>query len=368
MIQPYFYAAPIAPGTLDAYYSKGDKIGAVTKDVAVVVDPTAVRGHHWRLGPNGFGQGVLNWMGGKNFPSGTQRSYAMRFRTAYSGAPDPACGLFSVLGPGIYPRWYTMTLMHNGTNICLGYWGDSGNTGADNTVFAPFNPTQDVAYDLVILQDDSLVFGNLKMYLDGVLIGTLDTNARWTNLQPQNIGMFGIGMCGVFVLNTNIKVEEFAIFDELIDPTEFTGAARTTPIPSTPLDANTWPIESRVRDGEQWNQDGVGKTGTMPFLESEQVLADVFIGEGRFGSYQEPDPSVVLIDTPYGPPGENERVGTFEALGTTTQLDPADVRKGTTFFFDNQRFFGELVVGVQFEDVSGISDGSVDHIDGFIEE
>lgn len=269
-------------------------------------------------------QGVY-WDAERNFPSSNVLS--VLWRGAIIGSNSVANALWAL-------------------NFCQ-QLGTIGSSFQDNTLYTDvesltaitdiyatggvWTPTQGVYYDIVWLFSlTANGTNNVQVYVDGVLLYEGDSTGNWGTIPRNNVGYtIGLGT-GPYVGATRTKVNEFVIWDGLIDPTNvplasgngsLNGAARTAFVDSTQFDGSSYsdPDPSNVLNGVNYTFAGATKTGNL-------VLPTV---------------DKVKLNTPYGQNG-SQYLGTYDFTGEWSDPGLANVLQGVVYLANGATLTGTL--------------------------
>lgn len=265
----FFYAAPIDT-TLKATICNGFEDGAFVGDAQNISYVGAIHGRVYRCAPNlnDLGLASVSWSGCKNFPiASNNRTFICRFKPVYEGFPGAVTCLFSVQGAGMYPKVNSFVLHHwvDGHLRISGFSGNSASSEQTQITSSPISLTKHQSYDLVVTWDSST---NFSVYLDGVkIVDNFNVGFNFLSVtQDAIIGTISIGYGGLFIQAGGFLIEEFAIYDEMLDGSTITstyvGAARTTPIATTPSRIS-WPAIGDVASTATWKEPTGTKTGTL---------------------------------------------------------------------------------------------------------
>lgn len=320
------FAAVPASDTTNAYHAKGDKTGFYTGAGSNTSKAGALWGRVYNLGNGTHQQAGIGWSGGKNFPTG-DFSVLIRIRPFWSGAPGETMALFALCGPGHYPFYYGLALQINSDGNLKYTYGSATTASEENTTVGDISSylTNDTPADILVTVKRGQESNGIKFYCNGNLIAQFFSK-DWSGMSQMAIGNMHLGVAGIYSNNTNISVEEFAIFDSIEAHAPYSGPSRTTPLSVSALDGLTWPAEADVEEGTLWNQYGVQKTGTLeiPASSTDPGESNVkhgvdytFEGDAKEGTYRgadlwtDPLEENVLLDTEYLADG-NEKTGTFD--------------------------------------------------------
>lgn len=336
----FFHAYPGSSG-FDAKHAKENIAGTSYQATNDSYTGALHSNRIWNCSGAGLGQGYVIWQGNNNIPTNNARTYHIRFRPAYTGNPAGTVGIFSLgtILASASGSPYRLDLAHltNG-NIIFNATIQNGVvlTSAINAVIKTgWSPTANTVYDMQLVWDGSSSASSIKLYINGVLDNSISpfSGRSWPNPVDVKLhGTIGIGIGGTTV-NTNMRVEEFAIGDGAdFDLSGFTGSSRTTDIIGNAIglnSGNTWPAVGKVVAPTTWNESGTTRTGTRV----------------------DADENFVINTHSYGDP----------AAQTTGDYKPTPVNKveaGFTFGADASET-GTLIIGCDYPEEDEVEDGVV---------
>jgi hypothetical protein len=204
----------------------------------------------------------LIYPGKGNIPTGNK--FSVLLRCALGSAQ-----FMGLWGLGCYPQLGNSGAWFDNGNLLTNYM-ENYSTAADLANNSQsWTPTLARYYDMVWTIDmSSTGVSNLKTYVDGVLLGS-SSGAVWPN--PRNVNHLSV-MLGttafVGASTTRIKVNEFVIWDDIIDPTgtglNLNGQARSSFVTCSVLDGSLYsdPGVANVKSNVVYNYAGVSETGT----------------------------------------------------------------------------------------------------------
>lgn len=161
-----------------------------------------------------------------------------------------------------------------GTSLRIIIWNEY-TTQTYNANIATWIPIVDMYYDLVITYDGSLTTGNLKAYVDGSLLATANVATAWENpYDATRLTDIRLGCCEFDIASTRIKVNEFVVWDTIIDPTSVTltsgtgslnGVLRTAFVNVASFNGLNYsdPGSTNVKYGTSYNYAGTAYTGSL---------------------------------------------------------------------------------------------------------
>lgn len=212
-----------------AAYGTGNKQGSrsVAAGTVITSDGTAISGSVIDQSAGTSSSSVF-WPGANNMPDGRAFSVLHRFKPGYSGTPAAAKGLWT-LG-------YIAT--NCGVSVNLFHWtsgklymfarNENNQTPINVQTTSDFNPTSGTYYDVVFTWDGTTTANAVKLYLDGVLFQqSTATQAMSSSLTSNDWPAIIMGITAN-AISTNIKTDEFVIWNKVIDPTSVTFADGTT--------------------------------------------------------------------------------------------------------------------------------------------
>lgn len=229
----------------------------------------------------------LNYIGRENTPSVATRSVLIRVKFA---SLSSTMGLFYMGGSNRSETNGFGARVEATPEIRVYVANESGQI--DNGITSSSGLGTTNWHDIVFTWDGTTSANGLKVYVDGVekLSDTMSRSLPTYDTNQQNAcSNIVIGPCSPGAAqNVHFYVDEFVVWDEVIDPTSVTltsgsgslnGSSRSTYVEVDALDAknNTFPTEVQVESGVTWIQQGVEKTGTLstPTLPDEN---DVRLG------------------------------------------------------------------------------------------
>jgi hypothetical protein len=189
------------------------EIGTVTVDSV----GGTIGGSILNLDQSSFGQRALIYPGQGNLPTGQQMSILIR---CAFGDTTNALQMFYAGGMGSH--WANQARASGaGTIVATVAQKDTGASLLNQTYTYAY--TTATYYDIVYLIDGSLTTSAVKTYRDGSLVVTSNTSATRSSLSSSIGTMIGLGIQNSSAQNqTRIKIEEFVIWDSIIDPTSVT--------------------------------------------------------------------------------------------------------------------------------------------------
>jgi hypothetical protein len=298
--------------SFDARYSSGGKTGvSYNNGFTVTADAGAIGGFLILAAANSAGKTIV-WPGRLNTPNGRVISLGMRIKNGYSGTPGTNRPLLPVLGAN-GGRFGRLELVHNTAgNIICSIANDAGTVIVNAVSVGAWAPTAGTYYDFVLTWDGTNGTNSLKIYLDGVLLGSItptgSLSAGWNNLMWDDIAL--AGMIGVLTHNAT-GINEFFIDDTQVDPTNMllttglgalSGSTRTAFLDVPAFDGALYsvPADDKIKIGEAVTRAGVASVGT-------------YDGNDRYT-----DPGV-----------DNTRLGTAYKFNSTTNNRTGTVRVPT---------------------------------------
>jgi hypothetical protein len=379
-------------GTSATAYFAGGRAGSASYGTTSIVSGagTGIIGNSIiNLDQTSFGQRSLCFDGRGNIPTGQKMSILIRMAP---GDTSNALNLFYVGG--------------NASN-----WGNQARLTGASQIASTFNQTPAGAsilnqtaawvysagtyYDVVYLIDGTLTTGAVKLYIDGSLNTTSNFSATRAALASDIGSLIAIGTQSAQSQNqTRIKVNEFVIWDTIIDPTSvacggsnvsLNGSSRANFVDVTAFNGDsTDPGQANVRLSTTYVINGSSKTGTLDLPSVANVKTGVaYDNSSSTGTYDGSDrwtdPAIANVrsGTAYKanstsnnrtgtaaiPVAANVRSGTATDATTGTLAVPAvgNVRSGASV--DNTT--GTLVVPSLANTKTGVAgDGGTGTYDG----
>lgn len=189
----------------------------------------------------------VSWTGYKNTPNGRAVSVLIRAAPQYTGTPASNWAYWSIAtghasASNIFPF---MELRHL-TNGNLAILGKNESGGTTMNSGAAWSPTSGTYYDLVFTWDGTTTANAVKIYVNGTLLSqatsALAMSSGWTNTDWHDINIAATPNVNL----SKMYVDEFVIWDSVIDPTSVTlesgtgslnGASRTSLVAHTEFTA-----------------------------------------------------------------------------------------------------------------------------------
>lgn len=185
--------------------------------------------------------------------------------------------------------------------------------------------------DIVVTWDGTNNVGAIKMYLNGVPLGTWTPTRGMQNTYCQS--EIVLGGNNTVACNNQIYCNEIVIADEVWTPefiaATFIGPARTQFFATTPFDGLSWPLPGKVVSGTSWNEFGVAKNGAR---------IDAPVGK-------------VINTQSYGDPGA-QLTGTYKPV-------PVDKVEAGYTFGTGAGEVGTLITGCDYPSEDDVVDGVV---------
>ncbi len=277
-------------GTLAARYSTGSAFGFGTDTVVTTgADAGALSGNLVALTTNSGKALIFDGKG--NCGESRAFSILLRFKANYTGAPTANRVLFQLglgkgsLGPYV-EFWHSVT-----TGNITGF----GNNQLDARTFnsASFGAwtgiTSGTYYDFVFTWDGTTTANAAKVYIDATLLGQVTAGQALTaSWKSEYFNPIIIGS-GSDVTVSNYSLDEFVIWDSVIDPTavalvsgtgSLNGASRTSLVDAAAVDASVWTAlaASKIQNAQTQTQAGIVVTGTL--VSTDPGIANVRSGTG----------------------------------------------------------------------------------------
>lgn len=245
----------------------------------------------------------------------------------FSSNPN-GCGV-SLLGTNFRVQFYN-EYAANLTNVNIGTW----------------SPSTGTYYDIVLTTTGDGTANNTNVYIDGVLLGQT-TAPNWTNpFDPTLLTQIVLGAMSFDVNNTRIKVNEFVVWDSVIDPTSVTLTGGTGSLQGA---ARTEFVDVTSFNGLNYTDPGIAsvKTGTN-YIFAGSTLTGTYTGSDR---WSDPGASNVIS-------GVNYLVDAVTTTGSFVATDPgvSNVRLGTSYVYAGSTLTGTLVVPTADSGATGTCD------------
>lgn len=262
--------------SLTARYSGGYNTGTkiIPSVVSVASDSGALSGSLINLTDTTANKGV--WYSGKGNTGETQaRSILLRMKANYTGTPSTGRALYQLgssygaNGPNIM-FWHasssgqmTVFLRNYSNSICL-----------SSVTFGSWSPTSGTYYDIVFTCTGTTASNGAKVYIDGTLLGQATlASALDTPWLSEYFGAIYLGTTNS-VPTSAYYLDEFVIWDEVIDPTSVTlvsgsgslnGASRTSLVSASSFNGSSYsdPGIANVSNGVSYTHAGSTLTGTL---------------------------------------------------------------------------------------------------------
>jgi hypothetical protein len=215
----------------------------------------------------------LVYPGKSNTPA---KAISVNLRCAF-GVAAGLFGLWCIGGYVTLAAAESQYIYWNSGTLYFQYVDGRGTTKLN--ISGAWTPTVDTLYDITAIWDGTTGTNGAKLYVNNSLIvqGTA-SGAQNTDNRDNNTDIY-IGVTASSVNNTRIKVDEFTIWDNVIDPASVTldsgsgalnGSSRTSPVAAASYDAfnNSALSVGDVRNGVAYTLGGVAYTGTYDPISS----------------------------------------------------------------------------------------------------
>jgi hypothetical protein len=298
------------------------------------------------------GQGLI-YPGGANLPAG--QPFSVLIRAARKADVDMP--VFSFHGLGNYGR--VVLFRSTAGSLYFILFDDYGGTMIGQTS-ATAEMDLDVYHDIVMTCTGTTAANGLKIYRDGTLALQATLSGAGTTVPARKAVSLCLGADGTFP-NTRMRVNEFVVWDSVIDPTSvaltsgtasLNGAARTAFVDVASFDATSSadPGVGNVRNATAYTIAGVAKTGTSVMPGAADVRSGTAFDTASTGS----------LDLPAV--GNVKSGVTFDSAtktGTLLSTDPgvANVRVATAYTFESAAKVGTMQVSFATAEATVRSDG-----------
>lgn len=336
-----------------ARYTGGGATAGTFGTISVDADAGAINGSNLNLDQGSISERHLQWPGKNSLPTGKPISILCRLKTGYTGTPATTVSLFQVGGGGIFAgtRKGTISLQHNsGTgNVFVAFFNEAGTAGiATVSIFNAWSPTANTWYDVVLTFTGDTTAGGCILYIDAVNKGTLTSTQSSATTRTQDMTTISLGMVSGLT-STQIKVDEFIIWDTAITPSSVTldsgaggslnGASRSSPVTVSALDATTYTDAgiANIRSTTSYTYAGVVQTGTAAIPTAANVrngtatdattgtLVAVTAANTRSGTATDATTGTLIVPNPANVlqgVGTDNTVGTYSATASLqTSID-----------------------------------------------
>lgn len=319
------------------------------------------------------------YIGRNNTPA---KEFSVLIRLAYGSAPG-LIGVWS-FGSGVQGLFNRVMIYNNGATLNFRYYDFAGNLRIN--LSGAWTATIDTIYDIVVLWDGTTSANAAKVYVDNVLIVQGTSGLARPADDRSNIISIELGCTSFDVASTRIKVNEFVIWNEVIDPNSvvlsdlssaaLNGATRTLFVNASSFDAqsysdpgitnvklatnyiyagstltgsmvNTSPGITNVKLGTNFIIENSTLTGSMintnPGASNVKNLTSYIIENSTYtGSLVSTDPGIanVRLNTSYIIEGST----LTGSLGASQDPGITNVRLNTTYIIDGSTLTGSLSV------------------------
>jgi hypothetical protein len=259
--------------SLSARYAPGGAANGNINGVGLVSSAgTGVIGGSYIDMSSSFATKGLYYAAQGNFPATAKRKFSVLLRAALLGVGGSEYGLWALdFGQQIgtcgfgFQSNFVFQVIESVTSIA--------DIGSNNNAWTP---TRGQFYDIVCTFDasNSTNPSGLQIFIDGVLLNFNNLIGTWPNAVRDLIG-FNIALgTNIFGGGTQMQVNEFVIWDDIIDPTNvildsgpgsLNGQSRTSFVAAAAFDGSIYtdPGIANVRSGINYIQAGVNLTGTL---------------------------------------------------------------------------------------------------------
>lgn len=281
---------------------------------------------------------------------GTTRTRSVLMRLAL-GATGSNYGFWNI--GGIFssnPNGCGVSLL--GTNFRVQFYNEYA-TNLTNVNIGTWSPSADVFYDVVLTTLGDGSANGTKVYIDGVLLGQTTAPSLTNPFDPTLLTQIVFGAMSFDIASTRIKVNEFVVWDEVIDPTSVTltsgtgslnGASRAAFVEVSSFNGLSYsdPGEASVKTGTGYTYAGLAKTGTYTGSDrwTDPGVSNVRNGtaykadsltNNRTGTLVLPTTSEVKTGVPF----DSASTGTYTGSDRWTDPGESNVRSGTAYKADS---------------------------------
>lgn len=249
-----------------------------------------------------------------------QISILSRIAPLYSGIPGANSSMISVSGPRFLNgnTVQTVQLDHfTDGNLYLTVTDDLAN-GIELSNIGAWSPVSGTYYDIVVTYDGTSANNAVKVYIDGTLFAQATTGRVWTSANAiQTAICIGIGIDQI--LTSNYKLNEYVIWDTVVDPTSgglnLNGHTRSAFVstgaqvldPTASID----PGIGNVLQGISYEINGAALTGTLVLVSNALTSATLIAANPNL-----PAPNAALQITQ----GDTAVFNLVATLGPTASL------------------------------------------------
>jgi hypothetical protein len=306
---------------------------------AVLADAAAIGGQVLNFAPGGGTQRSTCYPGFSNSTLTGQISILCRFAVDYSGTPSANVPIMDLNGPKMFSSSAACVkgfqIYHSSAGHLIGNTTNLGGTSVipNNSDLGAWSPVAGQYYDFVWTWNGSITASSWKLYIDGVLFATANPAQLWVNGDGGHVSI-GFGYTYNQVLQSAQKINEYVLWDSVIDPTSgglnLNGSTRASFVTITgTLDPtnSTDPGIHEVSTGTAYIINGVSLTGDS----DEPAQSDVRFGvqydnNTKTGALVTP----ALSDVKTGVAGDGG-TGTYDGSDRWTDVGIANVRSGSVY-------------------------------------
>lgn len=319
--------------SMTARYSGGSNYAAKQGSPSVVSDAGSLGGNRIDLITSGNLKAIF-FEARNNVFAGRTFSVLCRIKSNYTGAPAASTGFFNIGVPttGYCP---TMGIHHHTTGTLRAHCqNEAFQTSLSEASHGSWSPTANTRYDLVWTWDGTTTASASKIYVDASLLGSVTASfALSSSLVSEDWRDIVLGP-NCRVSNSNFSLEEFVLWNEIIDPTSvalvggtgsLNGASRTAFVDVASLNGSSYtdPGIANVKTGTSYTYNGTSLTGTYTGSDrwTDPGVANVIEGvaykadsttNNRTGTYHEAQTSEVQQSITFGP--SSTYTGTYSAV------------------------------------------------------
>jgi hypothetical protein len=312
----------------------------LTASVPVVLaDAAAIGGQVLNFAPGGGTQRSTCYPGFSNSTLTGQISILCRFAVDYSGTPSANVPIMDLNGPKMFSSSSACVkgfqIYHSSAGHLIGNTTNLGGTSVipNNSDLGAWSPVAGQYYDFVWTWNGSITAGSWKLYIDGVLFATANPAQLWVNGDGGHVSI-GFGYTYNQVLQSAQKINEYVLWDSVIDPTSgglnLNGSTRASFVTITgTLDPtnSTDPGIHEVSTGTAYIINGVSLTGDSDEPAQSDVRSGVqYDNNTKTGTLVTP----ALSNVKTGVAGDGG-TGTYDGSDRWTDVGIANVRSGSAY-------------------------------------
>lgn len=198
--------------------SGGPDYGIAGQTTQISADAGAIGGSVIDMDIGSVANMQLVYAGVNNWPNTKTVSVLIR---AKFGAVSGTLGLFNCSGPTRACNGQ-LALNINGSDFRAYMRNSGGQLGINNTVIGAHGLSTGTWYDIVATYDGTNGADGFEVFVDASSVGTATSSRSWNTARHKVYSGLELGRGGDNVNNTQMVVNEFVVWDEIIDPTSVT--------------------------------------------------------------------------------------------------------------------------------------------------